>query len=124
MRYDIIINLDYENYPEAQLKPLFNRIQAMMLERGFVMDGRRFTIDQPPAEAQALAREVVDTLDSLYRERGEEQGIYPWIKEFFGFAPENASNLLIPPSEEIDVEELADMDGLEVANLFANRQRD
>jgi hypothetical protein len=43
------------------------------------------------------------------------------IREFFGFQPSNAINLLLPPTEEIHVEELADIDGLDVANLFTQR---
>ena len=116
MRYDIIINLDYENYEHGALRLLFNQIHDAMLERGFVIDGRRFTIDEPPAVAQQLAREVVNSLEQQYQEQG--QSIYPWIKEFFGFEPENASNLLLPPTEEIHVQELADIEGLEVVNLF------
>lgn len=116
MRYDIIINLDYENHDHAALKLLFNQVYEAMLERGFVMDGRRFTIDKSPEEAQQLAREVIDGIEQSYQDQG--QSIHPLIKEFFGFEPENASNLLLPPTEEIHVQELADMEGIEVVNLF------
>jgi len=120
MRYDIIINLDYENHDHAALKLLFTQVYDAMLERGFVMDGRRFTIDQPPAEAQQLARDVINTIEEGYQARG--QSIHPFIKEFFGFEPENASNLLLPPTEEIHVQELADVEGLEVVNLFDEKR--
>ena len=43
------------------------------------------------------------------------------IREFFGFEPNNAINLLLPPTEEIHVEELADIEGLDIVNLFSSR---
>jgi hypothetical protein len=119
MRYDIIINLDYENYSHEQLYGLFGDIQQAMQEAGFVMDGRRFTIDATPAEAQTLARSTIDHLERVYQEDGAS--IIPMIREFFGFQPSNAINLLLPPTEEIHVEELADFEGLDVANLFPRR---
>jgi hypothetical protein len=119
MRYDIIINLDYENFDHGTLRLLFDQLYEAMLEQGFVMDGRRFTIDEPPLVAQQRARDVVSSLEQQYQLQG--QSIYPWIKEFFGFEPENASNLLLPPTEEIHVQELEDIAGLEVVNLFNDK---
>lgn len=119
MRYDIIINLDYENNDHDELRSLFDQLYEAMLEQGFVMDGRRFTIDQPPEIAQQLARGVIAALEDHYQAQGKS--IIPWIKEFFGFEPENAANLLLPPTEEIHVQELADIEGLEVVDLFGNR---
>ena len=116
MRYDIVINLDYENHSQEQLHGLYDEIRLMMQEAGFVMDGRRFTIDVPPAEAQALARNTIDALEERHLARG--RSIFPMIREFFGFEPTNSINLLLPPSEDIFVEELADIDGLDVVNLF------
>jgi hypothetical protein len=119
MRYDIIINLDYEGHPHEALKQLFVELQEAMLERGFVMDGRRFTIDLPAEQAQALAREVIGVLEQRYQRAGKS--IFPRIKEFFGFEPSNATNLLLPPTEEIHVQELADIEGVEVVDLFKPR---
>jgi len=119
MRYDIIINLDYENYDHERVFGVFTEIQQAMQEAGFVTDGRRFTIDAPPAEAQALARGAIENLERRYQ--GNSSTIIPMIKEFFGFQPTNAINLLLPPTEEIHVEELADFEGLDVANLFPRR---
>lgn len=116
MRYDIIINLDYENFEHGVLRLLFDQLHDAMLEQGFVMDGRRFTIDEPAEVAQQRARDVIASLEEQYQAQG--QSIHPWIKEFFGFEPENAANLLLPPTEEIHVQELADIEGLEVVNLF------
>lgn len=120
MRYDIIINLDYESYPHDELKQLFGELQQAMLEQGFVMDGRRFTIDQPAEQAQTLARDVLNGIEQRYQQQG--RSIFPWIKEFFGFEPSNATNLLLPPTDEIHVQELADIEGLEVVDLFKSRQ--
>ncbi len=119
MRYDIIINLDYENHGQTQLHGLYAEIQQAMQEAGFVMDGRRFTIDIPAAEAQSLARTVINAVEQRHQTRGAS--IIPLIREFFGFEPTNAINLLLPPTEEIRVEELADIEGLDVVNLFAPR---
>lgn len=119
MRYDIIINLDYENHSPEQLRGLFSEIQQGMQEAGFVMDGRRFTIDIPATEAQSLARNTIDSLEQHHQEQGES--IIPMIREFFGFEPNNAINLLLPPTEEIHVEELADIEGLDIVNLFSSR---
>ena len=116
MRYDIIINLDYENYGQEQLHGLFVEIQQAMQDAGFVMDGRRFTIDTPPDEAQALARSTIDELELSYQ--SQDATIIPMIREFFGFEPNNTINLLLPPTDEIHVEELADIEGLDVVNLF------
>lgn len=119
MRYDIIINLDYEAFPHEELRELFDELYASMLDKGFVMDGRRFTIDLPADRAQQLAREVLDSTEQQYQQKGKS--ILPRVKEFFGFEPSNATNLLLPPTDEIHVQELADIDGLEVVNLFNSK---
>lgn len=104
MRYVVIINLDYEGYEHGMIKHLFGEISSAMLERGFVQDGRRFTIDAEPAEARRLAREVIDVLERRHNTQGES--IYGYIKEFFGFEIEHAENLLLPPEDDIEVSEL------------------
>ena len=118
MRYDIIINLDYENHDEERLRGLFAEIQEEMQQAGFVMDGRRFTLDSPIEEAQCLARGAIDLLEQRHQEQGES--IIPMIREFFGFEPNNTVNLLLPPTDEIHVEELADIEGLDVVDLFTH----
>lgn len=116
MRYDIIINLDYESCNSEELHELIVEIQQAMQESGFVMDGRRFTIDLPPREAQIVARGVIDNIEKHYLAKGKS--IIPCIREFFGFEPSNATNLLLPPTEEILVQELMDVDGVDVVDLF------
>lgn len=117
MRYDIIINMDYENYTHDKVKALYHAIEAEMLAQGFVIDGRRFTIDLPAEEAQALARHVLDTVEQSRQESSGESA-FPFIKEFFGFEPSHATNLLLPPTEEIAVQELLEIEGIEVVDLF------
>jgi hypothetical protein len=116
MRYDVIINLDYESGGDEDLHDLFAEIKRAMQNSGFVMDGRRFTVDLPPAEAQSLARSAVEAVEQRHQRRG--MSIIPYIREFFGFEPSNTSNLLLPPTEEILVRELAESEGLEVVDLF------
>ena len=116
MRYVVIINLDYENYEHGKLKALFNDISARMQERGYLVDGRRFTVDAEPEEAQHLARFVIDELEQEYNGRGES--IYIYIKEFFGFQVEHADNLLLPPGDEFEVSELEDIEGINLTDFL------
>lgn len=116
MRYVVIINLDYENYEHGKLKALFNEISAGMQERGFIVDGRRFTTDAEQEEAQHLARFVIDELEQQHNNHGES--IYTYIKEFFGFEIEHADNLLLPPDDEIVVSELEEIDGITLTDFL------
>jgi hypothetical protein len=110
MRYVVIINLDYQSYEHGKLRALYAVISEAMQERGFVVDGRRFTIDTEPDEAQHLARFVLEQVEQQYNAKGES--IYVYIKEFFGFEVESAVNLLLPPNDDIEVSELEDMEGI------------
>ena len=116
MRYVVIINLDYENYEHGKLKALFGEIGTGMQEKGFVVDGRRFTIDVEPEEAQQLARLVIEELEQQHNNEGES--IYTYIKEFFGFQVEHADNLLLPPDDEIEVSELEELDGVTLTDFL------
>ncbi|MEN8169549.1 MAG: hypothetical protein ABFS08_04930 [Pseudomonadota bacterium] len=116
MRYVVIINMDYQNYEHDKLKMLFADISAAMQEKGFVVDGRRFTIDTDPDNAQHLARFVIDDVEQQYNTRGES--IYVYIKEFFGFEVESAVNLLLPPNEDIEVSELEDVEGIHLMDFL------
>lgn len=116
MRYVVIINLDYENYEHGKLKRLFSDISAGMREKGYVVDGRRFTIDAQPDEAQRLARLVIDELEQQYN--AEAESIYVYIKEFFGFQVEHADNLLLPPDEDIEVSELEGVEGINLTDFL------
>lgn len=110
MRYVVIINLDYQNHEHGRLKALFATISEAMQEGGFVVDGRRFTIDAEPEAAQRLARFVLEQVAQQYHAQGES--IYVYIKEFFGFEVGSAVNLLLPPNDDIEVSELEDVEGV------------
>ncbi|MCW8917430.1 MAG: hypothetical protein OQL08_01230 [Gammaproteobacteria bacterium] len=116
MRYVVVINLDYQSHEHGKLKALFGAISEAMREQGFVTDGRRFTIDTDPQEAQRLARLVIEQVEQQYNARGES--IYVYIKEFFGFAMDSAVNLLLPPNDDIEVSELEEMDGINLVNFM------
>lgn len=111
MHYGIIINLDYVTYPHDQVKRAYHEIQEALAAEGFVRDGRLFTLAASAAEAQRRARRAIDSVEARHAERGES--LYPYIKEFFGFELRHATNLLLPPSDEIRVIELADLAGIE-----------
>lgn len=111
MRYGIIINLDYVTYLHDPVKCVYQEIQQALAEEGFLRDGRLFIIDCSAAEAQKRARRAVDTVEAHHAEHGES--IYPYIKEFFGFHLHHATNLLLPPSDDIHVVELSDLEGVE-----------
>lgn len=119
MRYGIIINLDYIAYPHEPVKRAYLEIQEALAEEGFIRDGRLFTIDCPAAEAQRRACRAVDTVEARHAERGES--VYPYIKEFFGFELCHAANLLLPPSDDIRVIELADLAGVEGVEVIELR---
>jgi hypothetical protein len=116
MRYVVIINLDYQNYDQNKLKSLFAVISTAMQENGFIVDGRRFTIDAEPGEAQRLARFVIDEVEREYSAIGES--VYTYIREFFGFEVALADNLLLPPNENIEVSELEDIEGIHLINFL------
>lgn len=116
MRYVVIINLDYQNYEHGKLKALFDEISTAMQEKGFLVDGRRFTIDAEPDEAQHMARFVIEEVEQQHNAAGES--IYIYIKEFFGFEVENAVNLLLPPGEDIEVSELEELEGINLVDFL------
>jgi hypothetical protein len=111
MRYGVVINLDYETYPHEAVKRAYLEIQEELAAEGFLRDGRLFTTDSSATEAQGLARRAVETVEARHNREGDS--IYPYIKEFFGFELRHATNLLLPPTDEISVSELVDLEGIE-----------
>jgi len=111
MRYGIIINLDYVVYPHEPVKNAYIEIQDALAAEGFLRDGRLFTIDCSADEAQEKARRAVESVEQKHNRDGES--IYPYIKEFFGFELQHATNLLLPPTDEISVIELSSLEGIE-----------
>jgi len=103
MPYAIVINLDHDVHPDDVCRFLWNEIAEKMLEAGFRIDGRSFVINAPPREACRLARAVIDSMEShldFHRKH-----IYKYIKEFYGYPAEARTNLLLPPLDQIEVDE-------------------
>jgi len=114
MRYGIMINLDYENHPYNRVREVFEAMRQAMLAHGFRQDGRVFTIELLKREACDLARRVVEEIEADHR---YPDSAYNYIKDFYGFDFERAENLLLPPSGEIDVEELNSVDDVEIVQF-------
>jgi hypothetical protein len=109
MRFAILVNLDYQNYSYELCRFLWNELRVKMVNAGFLLDGRIFTIDLPPAEASNLARKVIESMNEDIEEYDYPEfygkDIYSFIKEFYGFDLSNTVNLLLPPVEHIQVVE-------------------
>jgi len=106
MAYAIVINLDHDAYPREVIQVLWREIQDHMLRAGFHADGRTFVINLPAADACALARRAVDDIeDHLEYHR---KHLHKYMKDFYGFPVEAKTNLLMPPTEAIEVEDIAE----------------
>jgi hypothetical protein len=94
MRYAIIINLDYENHPESTLKFLWSEIKDAMITAGFHRDGRIFTISLPKHEATQLATRVIDDIEGHLA--FDRKHLYTYFRDFYGYAIECTTNLMVP----------------------------
>ncbi|MFA5530757.1 MAG: hypothetical protein WDA11_08825 [Thiohalomonadaceae bacterium] len=113
MRYAISLHLDYASHPQAEVNSLFRQIREDLIQAGFHPDGRLFTIALPESEACRLARTIVE---DAARSTGLGDA-YGYVKEFYGFNFERATNLLLPPVGDIgvvDMEELPDMECIDL----------
>ena len=63
MRYAITINLDYDCFQHEDCRHVWQSIRNRMVEAGFRIEGRLFTIHQSPEDACALARSVIAKLE-------------------------------------------------------------
>lgn len=102
MRYAIIINLDYETNSQPECAEVWEHLRRRMLGAGFRMEGRAFTINADEQEACELARRVIDAMDEEALLRGK--GMYTFLKEFYGFDQTRTVNLLVPPTDTIEIE--------------------
>lgn len=103
MTYVVVINMDYVNHPQGEMTELWTEIKRRMLEAGFIRDGRTFTIHRSEREACGVARDVVERLATdLDR---PHKHIYRYLKDFYGYDLACTTNLMVPPTEEIRVEE-------------------
>lgn len=103
MTYVIVINMDYVNHPPDEMTVLWTAIKRRMLEAGFICDGRTFVIHGLEQEACQMARGVIEALAS---ELGHHhQHIYRYLKDFYGYDLTCTTNLMLPPTGGIRVEE-------------------
>ena len=102
MRYGIMINLDYDANPYDECRDIWQAIRNGMVEAGFRIEGRLFTIQMPVEDAAALARSVID---SINQDVILEHDIYSYLKEFYGYDHSQTVNLLLPSPDNIDLQE-------------------
>lgn len=100
MSYAIVINLDYESNPEELCQGIWDRIKQAMLQGGFRMDNRVFMINRDEKVATKLARNIIEKLDEA-----SNSEVVRYIKCFYGYDMAHTSNLLVPSSDEIEVDE-------------------
>lgn len=103
MRYAIVINLDYDTNAEQECKYVWQRLRDAMIEAGFRMEGRLFTTELDEASACSTARDVVEAMDGDPLIGGI--GMYSYLKEFYGYDHTRTVNLLVPPTDNIELEE-------------------
>ena len=103
MRYAIVINLDYDTNPAEQCRQVWRLIHERMAEAGFRAEGRLFTTDLVSAIACERARQVVEALDREPLLTGT--GAYTFLKEFYGYDHSETVNLLLPPTDNIELDE-------------------
>ncbi|HKK05829.1 MAG TPA: hypothetical protein VKA50_08285 [Gammaproteobacteria bacterium] len=103
MTYAIVVNMDYENNPPETCGDLWEEIKRRMLAAGFIRDGRTFTTSLPEKEATRLARRVMAELEEQLERH--DRDVYHYLRDFYGYDLAYTTNLMLPPTEEIEVEE-------------------
>ena len=103
MRYAIVINLDYNSYPEQECLKIWTLIRNRMINSGFRLEGRLFTAEMSEDEACKVSREVMDKVnkDPGFMHDGD---IFNFIKDFYCYNHSHTVNLLLPPTENIKLE--------------------
>ena len=102
MRYGIMINLDYDAHEYNVCREIWLAIRNAMVESGFRIEGRLFTIDMPVEGASALARTIMDEVN---KDVIVEHDIYAFLKEFYGYDHTQTVNLLLPSTDNFDIHE-------------------
>jgi len=102
MRYGIMINLDYDTNPYDECRDIWQDIRNSMVDSGFRIEGRLFTIEMAPEDACELARGVINLVDGRITTGND---LYHYLKEFYGYDHTNTTNLLLPPSETFELME-------------------
>lgn len=101
MRYAIVINLDYDSNPATECHRVWDLIKAQMQAVGFRLEGRVFTTDLPITEACDAARAIMNALDE--HPTLLPNGVFMFLKEFYGYDHGHSVNLLLPPSDNIEL---------------------
>lgn len=101
MRYAIVINLDYDSNPAAECHRVWDLIRAQMQAAGFRLEGRLFTTDLAHEDACASARAVMNALDE--HPSLAPYGVFLFLKEFYGYNHGHSVNLLLPPTDDIEL---------------------
>lgn len=106
--FAIHINLNYEVYSKAECQEIWGFIKEAMLNAGFQLRGRRFFINQTPANAIKFAKDAIDSLELHYDFANKR--IYRFISEFFGYQVETVVNILTPAFNAVEINEVDEED--------------
>lgn len=99
MSYAVVVNLDYENNSEAVCQEIWDNIKKAMLGAGFRLDNRVFIINREKKDACELARNVMEGMEAHLD--FDKKYVFRYLKDFYGYAMDQTTNLLIPSNEEI-----------------------
>jgi hypothetical protein len=105
MLYTIEFDLDYDTHPGDEVRAVGNALRAALLRSGFRADGRRFRINRPPHLARQLARQTMEEVAQRLARQG--RSLYRYIRDFYGYPSTCADNLLLPPTDTIEVRNVA-----------------
>ena len=99
MSYAVVVNLDYENNSEKVCQEIWDNIKKAMLAAGFRLDNRVFIINRGNKEACELARSVIEGMEAHLD--FDKKHVFRYLKDFYGYAMDQTTNLLIPSNEDI-----------------------
>ncbi len=100
MRYGIMINLDYDTHPYEECRDIWLDIRNAMVEGGFRIEGRLFTIEMPVEDAGKLACSIMEEVNKNVI---TDRDLFDFLKEFYGYDHTQTVNLLLPPTDNIDL---------------------
>lgn len=101
MSYAIVINLDYETNSEEACQEIWDVIKLQMLEAGFRLDNRVFTINREDKVACDLARSVIEGIESHLD--FDKKRVFRYLKDFYGYDMDHTTNLFVPSSDNIEL---------------------
>lgn len=101
MRYAVVINLDYDSNAATDCHRVWDLIRRQMQDAGFRLEGRVFTTELSSDEACDAARTVMNRLDE--HPDLSPNGVFLFLKEFYGYDHGHSVNLLLPPTGNIEL---------------------